>query len=179
MITIFSCPKPFRGHTDIIQRNAIMSWRLLDPSIEIVLFGEEEGTAEVAQIMAAKHIPTVETTEYGTPLISDIFDQINNVARNEYLCYVNSDIIFLKDCLLTFLQIQERREKFLIVGQRLDFEQNTGIDFSEDWEIKFAKQVKKREFFIQRKELIILFLKKEKSKICPHLLLEDPDGITG
>lgn len=46
MITIFSTPKPFRGHFEIIQRNAIQSWLRLRPGCEIILLGNDEGTAE-------------------------------------------------------------------------------------------------------------------------------------
>jgi hypothetical protein len=38
---------PFRGHGAIIQRNALKSRALLHPGVEIILFGEDEGSAEV------------------------------------------------------------------------------------------------------------------------------------
>ena len=41
MITIFSTPKPFRGHIGVIQRNALKSWTLLHPDVEMILFGDE------------------------------------------------------------------------------------------------------------------------------------------
>ena len=47
MLTIFSTPKPFQGHIGVIQRNAIGSWKQLHPDVEIVLFGDDEGAAEV------------------------------------------------------------------------------------------------------------------------------------
>lgn len=46
MLTIFSYPKPFKGHIDVIQRNAINSWTLLNPKPEIILACDEEGTKE-------------------------------------------------------------------------------------------------------------------------------------
>ena len=48
MFTIFTIPKPFQGHIGTIQRNAIQSWTLLHPRPEIILFGSEAGTAQVA-----------------------------------------------------------------------------------------------------------------------------------
>ena len=48
MLTLFSTPKPFRGHIAVIQTNAIRSWLELEPACEVILFGDEEGTAEVA-----------------------------------------------------------------------------------------------------------------------------------
>jgi hypothetical protein len=47
MLTIFSTAKPFRGHFGLIERNALKSWRLLDSDAEMILFGEEEGAAEI------------------------------------------------------------------------------------------------------------------------------------
>lgn len=64
MLTIFSCPKPFRGHINIIQRNAIRSWTLLQARPEIILIGNEEGTAEVCKEFGLRHIPDVERNEY-------------------------------------------------------------------------------------------------------------------
>jgi len=49
MITFFTTPKPFRGHIGVIQRNAIHSWKLVHPEAEVILFGNEEGAAEVAR----------------------------------------------------------------------------------------------------------------------------------
>jgi len=45
MLTIFIASKPFSGHIDIIQQNAIRSWLSLRPECEIILFGGEKGTA--------------------------------------------------------------------------------------------------------------------------------------
>jgi len=37
MLTLFTIPKAFQGHTGVIQRNAIRSWTLLRPECEIIL----------------------------------------------------------------------------------------------------------------------------------------------
>jgi hypothetical protein len=73
MIALFTIPKPFRGHVAVIQRNAIQSWLQLKPACEIILFGDEEGTAEIAGEMAVRHVPEIKRNEYGTPLVNDIF----------------------------------------------------------------------------------------------------------
>jgi len=49
MLTIFSTPKPFLGHIDVIQRNALQSWKRLHPDVEIILFGDDNGAAEVCR----------------------------------------------------------------------------------------------------------------------------------
>jgi FkbM family methyltransferase len=50
MLTLFTTAKPFRGHSGIIHRNALKSWTLLHPDIEIILFGDDEGAAEVRRL---------------------------------------------------------------------------------------------------------------------------------
>ena len=49
MLTIFSTPKPFLGHIEVIQRNAIESWKRLEANVEIILIGDDPGTAEVCR----------------------------------------------------------------------------------------------------------------------------------
>jgi hypothetical protein len=41
MLTLFTTAKPFEGHSGVIQRNALKSWKLLHPDIEIILFGDD------------------------------------------------------------------------------------------------------------------------------------------
>lgn len=133
MLTLFTIPKPFRGHIAVIQRNAIRSWTLLRPACEIILFGDDEGTAEVAAEFGVRHVPTVARNEYGTPLVSDLFEQAQRLAAHDSLCYVNADIILLSDFLAAVRRIPFRR--FLMVGQRWDVDLDRPWDFdSPDWE---------------------------------------------
>src|SRR5712664_4002027 len=88
MITIFAMPKAFRGHIDVIQRNAIMSWTRLSIKPEIILLGTDEGTAEVAREFGVRHLPEVARNPEGTPLVSDLFAQGQRCAANDLLCYV-------------------------------------------------------------------------------------------
>ena len=45
LITIFSIPKAFSGEIDVIQRNAVRSWRALGPDVQVILLGDEEGVS--------------------------------------------------------------------------------------------------------------------------------------
>ena len=40
MITIFSTPKDFDGEFEIIQKNAMSSWRAISKDIEIIIMGD-------------------------------------------------------------------------------------------------------------------------------------------
>jgi hypothetical protein len=59
MLTFFSTPKPFIGHCNLIQRNALKSWTLLHSDAEVILFGDEEGAAEACRDLGIRHEPNV------------------------------------------------------------------------------------------------------------------------
>jgi hypothetical protein len=142
MLTLFSIPKAFRGRSGIIQMNAIRSWKRLGSGYEIILFGDDEGTAESAAELKIKHIPKVKYSEAGTPLISSVFDLACKNAGHELVAYVNADIVLLSDFPEAISKIQMAR--FLCVGQRWDVEVDEPIDFSKpDWESILRDRVEK------------------------------------
>ncbi len=143
MLTIFAIPKPFRGHFGIIQRNAIQSWVLLRPKCEVILLGDEKGTAEIASELGTRHIPEVERNEYGTPLVSSVFNIAQDNANYEIMCYVNADIILMSDFIKAVQRVTKSR--FLMVGQRWDVELAKLIDFRDpQWETWLHRYVTER-----------------------------------
>lgn len=135
MLTLFAIPKPFRGHIGVIQRNAIRSWTLLRPACEIILFGDDEGTADAAAEFGLRHVPEVARNEYGTPLVSDLFEQAQRLATYDLLCYVNADIILMSDFMRAVSHVARRKRRFLMVGQRRDVDLDQLWNFdSSDWE---------------------------------------------
>ncbi len=122
MLTIFALPKAFKGHFGVIQRNAISQWSRFRPKPEILLFGAEEGTAEIAREFGLRHIPEVERNDFGTPLLSDLFAKAHALASNNILCYVNADIILLGDFMGAVQRVASWRDRFLMVGVRRDVE---------------------------------------------------------
>ena len=141
MITLFTMPKPFEGHIDIIQRNAIKSWTLLHPEIEVLLLGDERGTREVAKEFGVGHLPEMECNGYGTPLVKAVFENAERAAQNQLLTYVNADIILLDDFVRAVKRIAKPR--FLMGGQRWDFDLNTPLDFNGQWQANLASAVRK------------------------------------
>lgn len=132
MLTIFTVPKPFQGHIETIQRNAIWSWKKLSPACEIILCGNEVGCAEVAVELGVKHIPDIKCNEYGTPLLDSVFELSREYASHPLLCYVNADIILIDDFLLAVGRIPFH--KFLMVGQRWNLDIQRQWDFEQsDW----------------------------------------------
>lgn len=135
MLTLFTVPKPFRGHIKIIQTNAIKSWLELRPRCEIILFGDEEGVAEIANELGVRHIPEVECNRYGTPLISNIFHTAQKFAHKPLLCYVNTDIILMRTFMRAVEWVRRDKQQFLMVGRRLDVDIEVLLDFEKpDWD---------------------------------------------
>jgi hypothetical protein len=139
MITIFSCPKPFHGHIDIIQHNAFKSWTLLRPTPEIILMGNEEGTAQICKEFGIDQIVEVERNRFGTPLVNDLFAKAEKAARNPLMCYVNTDIILLTDFLQAVQMAYKEKPGSLIVGRRWDLKLTEHLDFSVRWEKELLK----------------------------------------
>lgn len=140
MLTIFSTPKPFAGHNAIIQLNAIGSWLKLRPRCEIILFGDDKGTREVARELGIIHVPDIACNEHGTPLLSDMFRRASEMASNPSLCYVNADIILLSDFLPAIGSID--RNPFLAIGQRWDLNVTEPLKFAkQDWEISLRRHL--------------------------------------
>jgi hypothetical protein len=128
-VTFFTIPKPFEGHIGIIQRNAILSWLALKPKPDVILFGDEPGTKEVAEDLGCVHIPDIKMNMNYTPYINDIFEKMQWLAETEIVCYSNCDDLFFKD----FMQVLDAipvlmRNRFLLLGER----RNTPVMFPID-----------------------------------------------
>jgi hypothetical protein len=85
VLTVLAVPKAFTGHTAVIQRNAIQSWLHLRPVCEVILFGDDAGTAEIAADLNVRHVPAVERNEYGTPLVNALFTAAERLANYPWL----------------------------------------------------------------------------------------------
>jgi hypothetical protein len=133
-ITLFSAPKPFTDtHINIIQQNAIRSWKALGADVDILLIGDEPGMEEAAREIGVKFIPEVARNDFGTPLVHSIFNQARESSEGEILLYVNADIILLPEILDVITKIKKLEEDYLLVGRRWDLSISGRIDFTKDW----------------------------------------------
>lgn len=140
MITMFSTPKPFGGHIAVIQRNAIRSWQRLHPDIEIVLVGDDAGTAEACKEFGIRHIANVAKNRYGTKFLASIYDQVHDIARHSTLCHVNCDILLKSDFAKAAQCVMAQRAKFLMAGRRWDVDTREPLDFDRpNWEIELDR----------------------------------------
>ena len=135
MITIFTVPRPFIGHFNVIQRNAVESWKRLRPEPEILLFGEgEEGAAQAAADLKVPIFPVARSDERGRPLITDALHQAQKMARHDILCMANADNIYMSDLPPAIQFIASQFEQFLIIGQRWNLKVTEILEFQDGWE---------------------------------------------
>ncbi len=153
LLTIFTAPKPFTNpHIAVIQRNAIGSWLQLGkeknnshdkpvaPEVQILIIGEEDGLAEIAQQFSLPHLAHVERNPAGTPLVSSIFSLARQASQSPYLAYINADILLFPEFFTTiqritkYLSTQENQRPFLLIGQRWDLDVKKELDFSAGWD---------------------------------------------
>ena len=141
MLTLFTIPKPFKGQIEVTQRNALKSWTLLAPNVELIVFGEEVGTAEVCREFGLRHEPQIECNEFGTPILNDAFDRAQAMGRHGWLCYSNCDIILMSDFTRAFARLKAWRDGFMMVGQRWDTDITEPLDFdTPDWESRLRQR---------------------------------------
>lgn len=142
-MTIFTIPKAFHGQCQITQINALRSWLQLVPRPEIILFGKDEGVADVAVRHRLRHAPGIRCSPTGTPLVSHAFEMAQELAGGELLCYLNADIILFQDFMGAVEQLRPAMYPVLLVGRRWDFPVWTEIDFSRgDWSGELLAKVK-------------------------------------
>ncbi|MFH1894712.1 MAG: hypothetical protein ABH813_02325 [Patescibacteria group bacterium] len=140
MLTIATVPKPFTNpHINIIQRNAIQSWLCLSPKPEIILFGNDEGIAEVAKEFGLQHVPFIEN-RFGIPLLDSVFNLVQKMSDSQFVAYINTDIILMSDFMKALDLVN--RSDFLMAGRRWDINIKESIQFKEaDWEEKLRQKL--------------------------------------
>jgi len=144
MVTLFSTPKPFQGHINVIQRNALQSWKLLHPDVEVILFGDDEGAAEICREFGFRHEPEVQRSELGTKRLDSIFVKAQQIAKHRTVCYANCDIIFARDLLHAQGALAAWNPNHLMVGRRWDVDITEPLHFEDShWQQKIILHAKK------------------------------------
>ena len=133
MLTVFAVPKPFAGHIGVIQRNAVRSWRALHPECQILLCGDEAGSAEAAFELGVERLLDVDTNDFGTPLLSSVFASVEMRADHDLLCYVNADMLLFPDLVDAVRRVTGACDRFLVVGETFDLEvsRDLAVDAAE------------------------------------------------
>ena len=141
MLTLFSVPKPFVGNIGDIQRNAIASWKALDPQVQVVLVGDDAGVEEAARGAGVAHIGSLERSVRGTPRLDSAFARVDEIAMHRLWCFVNADIVLLDDFLPAVHRVQRRYVRFLLVGESRDLDLGAGVPVGS---VDFRRAVRRR-----------------------------------
>jgi hypothetical protein len=145
LLTIFTAPKPFEDpHITLIQRNAIRSWTLLGPEVEVILMGKDFGVAEAAAEFGVAHLPDVACNEKGVTYIGDMFRLARQTSDSPLLMVINADIILFPDMLQAARSAHQQIDEFVLAGQRYDLDVNEPLDFSDGWEQRLRAEVAAR-----------------------------------
>lgn len=122
MISIFTCPKPFKGNIKILQENAIRSWKEECPNSEILLVADEEGVSAASTQLGIRHIHGVRKNEFGSPLLDSLFQRTEQEAHGEIMAFLSTDCILVGDLENIIEIVKEKFNNFLLVGVRYDSE---------------------------------------------------------
>jgi hypothetical protein len=115
----------------VIQRNALNSWVRLHADVEVILFGDDPGAAEIARELGLRHEPRVERNQFGSKRVDYMFAQAQEIARHDVLCYCNCDIILLPEFCAALERVRGGHERFLMVGRRWDTDVREALDFGD------------------------------------------------
>lgn len=120
----------------------------MEPRPNILLFGDEEGTSNIAKDFGAVHFPFIERSEEFSPMpfVNKLFDKATTLSNSSILMYTNADILFAKEELnKLLLSAKKQFENFLVVARRMDIEVSDSIEKSSNWEnTLFSKYEQKR-----------------------------------
>jgi hypothetical protein len=135
MLTIFGTARDFRGHFEVIQRNAIISWTKLLPRPQILMMGNDYGTDKVCTELGLTHVKDLDCNSYGTPLFSSMIAKAEEHAQYDLILYVSTDIILFNETLKAARIVADRLPRFCAVVARRESEIYEPIDFSHKrWE---------------------------------------------
>src|SRR5439155_26220879 len=125
-------------------RNALRSWRELTNVNEIVLIGDDKGVAETAAEFGVLHFGNRQTDRFGTPLLGEILRIAEEVISEEWMCYVNSDIILTSSFGDAVARAATKLGHCLIVSRRWNLGDVENLDFSGGWENRLHAIVAQR-----------------------------------
>ena len=131
MLTIFASPKAFTGEFDVIQRNAVASWARLRPRPQVLLIGNEPGTAAVCRALGAEHVLDVRVNEFGTPFADSIIELAEARARHPLLLWIAADTILCDDVIPAVKKVSGRFQRFCMIAGRYRLPRPGPINFDD------------------------------------------------
>jgi hypothetical protein len=131
MITFFAPVRPFVGLFDILQRNAIASWKRAIPGAQVIILDREEAVGAVCAELGVEWVRDIPYDErFDRPHVGGLFTAAEARATNDILCFVNGDNIML-ELLEPIEQVKRRFPRFCLVGERCNLKVEEVLDFDD------------------------------------------------
>lgn len=131
MITFFAPVRPFTGLFDVLQRNAIESWKTAIPGAQVIILDREESVGRVCEELGVEWVRGVPYDErFNRPDVGGIFAAAEKRAINDVLCFINGDNIML-DMLEPIERVRREFPRFCLVGERCNLKIETILDFDD------------------------------------------------
>jgi hypothetical protein len=108
--------------------------------VEVLLLGDDPGTAETADEFGVTHLPHVERNKFGTPTVSSIFELAQDNAQGSVMAYVNADIMLFRD--IVDLVRSVSYDRYLLSSRRWNLDVSAELDFDANWETEVRKNLK-------------------------------------
>lgn len=141
--TIFATARPFLGEYRLIQRNAIRSWTLLEPRPEILIFGNDEGVAEVAAEFGVRHIPDIKLDERGVPLPAAMIEAAERLSTTRLFCFTGADCILFPDFMQAIRAAETVQRPFLMLGRWWNHRISSLLEFEPGWEARLLDELRR------------------------------------
>ena len=121
-----------------IQVNTLKAITKLRPEVDIVVFSKAQEVHDMCRLLGIRVVEDFGTNPYGTPFLHSLFQELEaDVSQmSTFIGYMNADIIFDSNLVLTLRAIKETRDRMelkrriLLVGRRINIEM--AISFSND-----------------------------------------------
>src|SRR5687768_4213723 len=142
MLTIFATPRAFAGEFNVIQRNAIASWTRLQPRPQVLLMGNESGTAAVCEELGVEHVPEVRVNEFGTPFADSMIELADERALHPLLLWIAADTILCDDVIPAVREVSRCFRRFCMIAGRYRLPHPAPIDFDDaGWQLTLRASV--------------------------------------
>lgn len=127
MITIYSTFRTFEiKEYNKIQRDALESWLKLDPRPEILILGNDPGTARVCKEYGVTHIDSVPVTRCGTPYLNAMIEMAEAYAANDIMLLLAGDVMIAQDTIDVARKMKKLTDKFCVCARKKHVEWNKG-----------------------------------------------------
>ncbi len=145
LITIFTVPKAFKiPHISLIQRNTVRNLANLGPDVDPVLVGDDEGVAEVAAEFGVRHLPNIQRTPQGTPIVASAFQLARENSDSPLLACINADNLVMPDFVETARLVSQQMPSFLLSGERNELDITRELDFGPGWSDSLRSEILQR-----------------------------------